>query len=82
MPRQLLVEHLVDRLPIIPSRRAKQLNLQIAVDRRVQPDPDAASIVDMAHSAAMRRTTSSAVNIDAICRHLDTQVRKLRNCRC
>ena len=38
VPRRLLLEHLVDRLPIIPSRRAKQLNLQIAVDRREQDD--------------------------------------------
>jgi lactoylglutathione lyase len=38
VPRRLLVEHLVDPLPIIPSRRAKQLNLQIAVDRRKQDD--------------------------------------------
>ena len=38
MPRRLLLEHLVDRLPIILSRRAKQLNLQIAVDRREQDD--------------------------------------------
>jgi hypothetical protein len=30
----------------------------------------------------MRRTTSSAVNIAAIGRHLDTQVWKPRNCWC
>ena len=38
VPRWLLLEHLVDRLPIIPSRRAKQLNLQIAVDSWEQDD--------------------------------------------
>jgi hypothetical protein len=58
-----------------PGRPAKLLAV-LPHDRgcRLQPNSDAATLVDIGTLGGNARTTSSAVNIGAICRHLDTQV--------